>query len=801
MSGRGRRIAVVLAALALVLSAGRWGSVFVTDRLWEASVGEAVAVAGARRALLGLSLELLVLLISVAWFVVHFAVAARIALPDRAPPEREHAHLWPKQVPRWTLTVLAAVFGAVLGSGAGQWLDELLLSLDGIKFGVPDLLLGSDLGVFLGDFPLWLDLQARGFLLIAVALAAVLLLHAAGGTIRVAARRLWVSPPARGQIAILLACFALIVAWSCLLEPFRLAAGLRGPILPSEFLLRTPMALLEASLGATAAVFSFLWWLRMRGFVAFVAWVLFGVSLLAGRLLPLYSETAPADPGWQAPARNVDSISFALSVAEGGTPVAAPPAASLPATLWDESILTGAAADSGVLAGLSRGWLSQGGRARPVWFAVREVRGLRPALLALSDDQVSPGGRPLAWREGDSTPTPGVGSYRELSPHDLRPSAPAVEVGPEVRGVSLDAWLKRIMLAWALQAPAALSAPSQSRVGWRQDPLERLRAIAPFAHWSPAEARPAGRQLVWRSEGLLTSSLFPASTRIEWFGEIVSMVRPAFLGMVDAQTGAVRVFRRDSRDSLSAAWARIAAPLIEPASAIPAFLRVGEPYPEELLLAQARASEGPAWGAGRLERSPAAAKALLPPPSPGGSEVVVPFIQVATKRVRVLLDARRTPEGDSIRVIRLDSLEAMDSPSGFIQRWDRFPFQQQVRDSVRAAGVTFESGQVRYARAAEGIVAYQPAWAVSPSGGAQLVLVNVAQGSGIGTGRTFAEAWKNLRGEVTPSAAGAPAQALLEEARRWMRHADSALKRGDLQELGRALAYLRDLLERPRDKP
>ncbi len=800
MSGRGRRIAVVLAALALVLSTGRWGSVFVTDRLWEASVGEAVAVAGARRALLGLSLELLVLLVSVAWFVVHFTVAARIALPDRAPPERENAHLWPARVPRWTLTVLAAVFGAVLGSGAGQWLNEVLLTLDGVRFGTPDPLLGTDLGVFLRDFPLWLDLQARGFLLIAVALAAVLLLHAAGGTIRIAARRLWISPAARGQIAILLACFALIVAWSCVLEPFRLAAGLRGPILPSEFLLRTPMALLEATLGATAAVFSFLWRIRMRGFVAFVAWALFGVALLAGRILPLSSDTASVDPGWQTLARGVDSLSFALAGTESGAHAARFPAAALAPTLWDESILLGAAVDSGVLTSHTRGWLPQGGRARPVWFAVREVRGLHPALLALSDDQVSPSGGLLAWREGDSTPTPGVGSYHELSPHHLRPSAPAVDIGPDVRGVSLDGWPKRIMLAWALQAPGALSAPRQTRVGWRLDPLERLRVIAPFAHWSSVQAKLAGSRMVWTSEGLLTSSLFPASTRIEWIGGTVSMVRPAFLGMVDAETGAVRVFRRDGSDSLSAAWARIAAPLIESVSEIPPFLRADEPYPEELLLAQARALEGPAWGAGRLER-PGAGKALLPPPSPGGGEILVPFIHGATKRVRVLLDARRTSWGDSVRLIRLDSLHAVDRPSDFVRQWDRFPFQQQVRDSVRAAGATFEPGQVRYALAEEGVVAYQPAWAVAPSGGAQLVLVNVALGSAIGTGRSFAEAWKNLRGEVTPTAAGAPAQALLEDARRWMRHADSALKRGDLQEFSRALAYLRDLLERPHDKP
>jgi uncharacterized membrane protein (UPF0182 family) len=307
--------------------------------------------------------------------------------------------------------------------------------------------------------------------------------------------------------------------------------------------------------------------------------------------------------------------------------------------------------------------------------------------------------------------------------------------------------------------------------------------------------------MVWTSEGLLTSALFPASTRIEWIGGTISMVRPAFLGVVDARTGAVRVFRRDADDSLSGAWARIATPLIEPASEIPPFLREGEPYPEELLLAQARAMEGPAWNAGKLERSPVSGRALLPPASPGGGEILVPFVDGATKRVRFLLDVRRNPRGDSLRVIRLDSLHALEGPSGLTRRWDRFPFQQQVRDSVRAAGATFEPGQVRYALAEEGVVAYQPAWAVAPSGSAQLVLVNVGLGSAIGTGRTFADAWRNLRGEITPTAAGPPAQALLEEARRWMRHADSALKRGDLQELGRALAYLRDLLERPRDKP
>src|ERR1043166_7832896 len=116
MPGRGRRGAGGPLVLGPVPSAGRWGSDFLTERLWEASVSEAVATAGARRALLALALELSVLLLAVAWLVGHVVVAARIALPDYPPPDREHAQVWPAKLPRWTLTAGAVVLGALVGS-------------------------------------------------------------------------------------------------------------------------------------------------------------------------------------------------------------------------------------------------------------------------------------------------------------------------------------------------------------------------------------------------------------------------------------------------------------------------------------------------------------------------------------------------------------------------------------------------------------------------------------------------------------------------------------------------------------
>ena len=60
------------------------------------------------------------------------------------------------------------------------------------------------------------------------------------------------------------------------------------------------------------------------------------------------------------------------------------------------------------------------------------------------------------------------------------------------------------------------------------------------------------------------------------------------------------------------------------------------------------------------------------------------------------------------------------------------------------------------------IAAYQPALSVPSTGRAQLVLVNVMLGRKLGTGRSFEEAWRNLRGEVGPLVPGAGAEAVLE---------------------------------------
>jgi hypothetical protein len=696
----------------------------------------------------------------------------------------------------------AVVLGVLAGSGTGVWRDEILLALDGAAMGIQDPLLGEDLGRFLGAIPVRFHFQGMAFRLTLLALVGVVGLHAAGGTIRFVERKLWISPRARGHLALLLALLALTLAWGRALEPYRLAAGHRGPLLPSAFLLSRSVTAVQTGLGAGAAVVTFLWWVRMRGVIAAAIWALFGLGLVAGRLVPLRGGQALADPDWRAAARRLDSVSYGLSGTADST-LGLQPAAAIAPSLWDESFLPAAlGADSGGLEGAGRAMLDlPGGRAAPVWLVLRGKPGGGRALLALSDAETSPAGGPLFWRAGDTAPAPGDVAFRDLPADILRPEAPPVAVGSDIRGVPLESWSRRLVLAWALQAPGVFRAPDSANIGWRLDPASRLRAIAPFAQWELPRARLIGTELVWESIGVLSASDFPASVRVTWVDGEAGLVRPSLVGLVSASTGVVRVIQRDPADSLAAAWARIAVPLIEPAAALPAELR-GRLGPSESAAAiRARVLEGPAWSIGRVP-GPRTEPIAPPLPVAGGFATVIPFIMPPGCEIRALMLTSGEREGDVVHVVQVDSVRALECPGALSQRWERFPFQDLLADSILASGGEFQAGQIRYLPTEEGIAAYQPAYALPHRGGrATLVMVNVALGRRLGAGRTLAEARRNLRGEVSPTAPGTGSQLILDSARSWMRRVDSALRRGDLRELGIALQYLRELLDPPGRPP
>jgi hypothetical protein len=152
-----------------------------------------------------------------------------------------------------------------------------------------------------------------------------------------------------------------------------------------------------------------------------------------------------------------------------------------------------------------------------------------------------------------------------------------------------------------------------------------------------------------------------------------------------------------------------------------------------------------------------------------------------------------------LRLVRLDSIATLPIAGVLENRWSNFPSYDALTDSISEDGGKLEPGPVRVEVGDGGPVAYQAHFAVRPAGGLVLAWVSVAARDRLGAGRTLTEAWGNLLGTTVPAPPGSPPSGRLEEAKRWMELADSALRLGDWSEFGRAWNTLRSVLGLPLD--
>lgn len=785
-----RRILWALGALVTVLVVGRWVAVFATDRLWEGRVSESAALVGTRFALLGAALELLGLLAAVGWFAGHFFWVTRGVLMRYAEQPRNLAGRSPRLAYAGALGA-AVVLGVAVGGGTGTWLPTILVSGAGVRYGVSDPLLQADLGVFVADWPMWERLFDRAVAMVLPALIAVTIAHIAGGNIKVVERRLAISPHARWQTALLLVAAALLIGWEGVLTPYRLAVEQSAAIGPAEFLLRATVAQVLVLFAALAAVLTFVWAVRGRFIVAAAGWVSLGLASLGGTILTA-SRAAGGPVGAQEllSLRRVDSVAYSLRLASGS-----PSAADTTPALWDRQALARiAAVDSARVAEVMPGLVQLGASWHRVWMVLRAVPNGDPTAVAIADDHTGPTGGIASLRWGDETFSPGIVPYLTLSRHSIRPGAPEFDLAAGAPGVPLYSGFRRLAVAWALQVGAVLRAEPTLQIAWRLDPVQRLDAIAPFVDWSRPSVIAVGRELFWRVDGFVTADEFPGSRRVNWRGREAGYVGAGFVGLVRARGGDVRIFLRPDADSLSAAWSRIASPLVEPATAMPLALSENLGVPRSMAAVQSQVLQGSAWvgtPVARQGNQPGEESILRS--GTVSDPILTPFASADGLRVSGVFVSPATAAGES-RIVSIDSALAAGSPRELRQRWERFPFFQQLRDSVTAAGAEYVPGLIRYGARGDTALAWQPSYAIGPSGGGALVLVNLALGPRLGAGRTLEEAWKNLRGELPPSPVGTDVGTRLGQARAWLDRADEALKRGDLEAFGRAFAYLRELL-------
>ena len=152
-----------------------------------------------------------------------------------------------------------------------------------------------------------------------------------------------------------------------------------------------------------------------------------------------------------------------------------------------------------------------------------------------------------------------------------------------------------------------------------------------------------------------------------------------------------------------------------------------------------------------------------------------------------------------LSLIRLDSAATLPVREILKDRWANFPSYDALSDSISKDDGTLEPGPVRVELSSGGPVAYQGHFALRPSGGIVLAWVSVAAPNRLGAGRTLRDAWSNLLGASVPAPPGTAQAGRLDEARRWLELADSALRSGDWSEFGRAWGSLRKVLGAPPD--
>jgi hypothetical protein len=366
-----------------------------------------------------------------------------------------------------------------------------------------------------------------------------------------------------------------------------------------------------------------------------------------------------------------------------------------------------------------------------------------------------------------------------------------------------------LVLAWALQAGELLGdVRPGSRIDWRLSPEERLQRLAPFADWSAPKAQVIEGELVWLLDGYLASSTFPLAGRALWRNQQVGSVGAAFLGTVNAESGAAKVYLQPDADALAETWAELANGVVEPPASIPEAVLRATAYPGDLFRVQAKELERSPWKAGSVSGQ-AQGSAEAPPPQVGwardtsGPLVVSTYESQGQRRLSAVLIGSREDGQTHLRLVRLDSTTTLPMRGVLENLWSNFPSYDALNDSIREDGGKLVRGPLRVEIENAGPIAYESYFAPRPSGSVVLAWVTVAAPGDVrprlGAGRTFKEAWSNLLGTTVPAPPGAAQSGRLDEARHWLQHADSALRAGDWPEFGRAWGSLRTVLGLPAD--
>ncbi len=811
MSRRSRRLAALVSVLVALLFAGRWTATLLSDRWWAAALSPAAATFITNWHLLRFALDTAACLVGSAWFIGHLLLVYRAVGTVQVRRNVANLEFREALTPRALLTIVVVagiLLGLLVGVGASRWWREVTMAWQGVTYGLTDPLQSHDLGIYVAQLPIWRAAHGFAVLLILLALSGVVALYMLVGAIRWIDRRPAINHHARAHIGWLLAGLAVALAWGYLLEPYELLAGPADVLPRSTWRASVLASPLLAGVALAAGALSAVWAARPRHALVASAWIVLAAGSLIGHwLLPALLSGSDVPAVASQSVEQLSRVAYGLERLQDQPldPAGAPTLPPVP-SLWNPAALSQAfTGDSSRVVGINPVLLTPDGTRRPAWLILRADSSRRVIVSAVADQRASRAGEPLFFRLGDTLPRPAPSALLDLRADPLVPDARQYrmlsEGGP---GVMIGSWPRKLALAWALQAGELLGdVPESTRIDWRLSPRDRLERLVPFAEWSAPTARIMGGELVWLLDGYLASSTFPLTRRAQWQDRRVGAVMAAFLATVHAESGAVRVYLQSGADPLAAMWSRVSQGLVEPASAIPEAVLHSAAYPTDWFRVQAQQLEHSPWKAGMLSGGAGPGGSDRASPQNGwaadtsGPLTVFTYESPGDRLLSAVLIGSQENGRPHLTLVRLDSTATLPIRDILQERWANFPSYDALSDSIREDGGKLDRGPLRVEISPGGPVAYQGYFAQRPAGGTVLAWVSVAAPNRLGAGRSLTEAWSNLLGATVPAPPGSAQSGRLEEARRWLEHADSALRSGDWGEFGRAWSSLRNVLGLP----
>jgi hypothetical protein len=788
---RGRALLVGAAVLAVLLVAGRWLAVETAERAWAASLPHGGVYLEAR-ALERLT-QLAIWLVATLWGTGNLYIVYR-AIGSVQMPRRVGNLEIVEAVPQRLLLVLAVgsglIFGVGLAWGAGDWWRDALLASAAPRFGVTDPILHRDLGYYVGGLP-W-ALERQRFLLLATVTAAVLVttLYVGIGSLRWQGGRLVASPHARAHVGVLLAGMAGALLWGALLDPAEVVAGLHGTVDAGLVTVRIPGAAAVAGAAVLAGIVSLGWagWDHPR-------WLAAGWGLLLLAMLGVYG-ILPAllrgGAGAESYARErVQVRELALGTARPPLPAAPefPTVERFVATgpLWSPARVAAVArprlSAHETVAGVA---LARAPDGAPLWIVARapDDTALTTVQPPATWEQVHRGPwaatrPPLGLVETDSGLVPTALAVQDsltwfgagFTQYAVRPAAPGRSAG-----VSLDGVWRRIALAWVLQSPEIFrrTAPGD-RLLWRREAEVRFARLAPFAEFEPPQPVITDGALWWLALGYVSAEAFPLVEPVRPARSVrpVRYLRAGLVAAMRATSGEPRFWLVPDADSLSAAWARLFAPLVAPAESLPPTLAAALRFPSRTFALAvgeliAAAPDSDTWRA-----TPREPYELL---SPLGDSVwlVQGFTSGHATRFEGFLLGRFGPSGPELHTVSPPTLDR--PPQLLVGMGDTIPGTQRLW----AAAGHLASSQARFIEHKR-----------DPP---RLERVYLTWGTRSGDGPTPAAALRDLLLAGPPGAVDTSLGARWEQARRLFGQLDSALQQRDFDRFGRVYRQLAELL-------